>query len=109
MSKSFIATSAKLIAVATLALAAPLSIAYDQPQVSWSISVGNAYPAPVYAPPAVVYVQPQPVYVRPRPVFVQPATVVHYGPQHYYVQEARPHKHKHKHKHWKHQRDRYDH
>lgn len=92
----------RLVAAAMLAMAAPLSMAGGQPEVSWSISVGSPYPAPqVYAPPPVVYVTPQPVYVRPRPVYVQPATVVQYGPP-MYVEEGRHHKHKHKH--WKHHR-----
>lgn len=97
----------RLVAAAILAMAAPLSMAGGQPEVSWSISVGSPYPAPqVYAPPPVVYVtpqpvyvRPQPVYVRPQPVYVQPATVVQYGPP-MYVEEGRHRKHKH----WKHHR-----
>lgn len=87
--KKFLSISAlKLLAMAALAMAAPLSMAGGS-DVSWSLSVGSPYPPPpVYAPPPVVYVQPQPVYVQPRPVYVQPATVVRYG-QPYYVEEIR--------------------
>ena len=87
-----------LIAAAGVVVA-PLATAGGD--VSWSISVGNPYPAPVYAPPPVVYVQPQPVYVRPRPVYVQPGPVV-YGPT-YYVEGERHRKHHH-HRHDRHDR-----
>ena len=54
------------IAGAVLILSTPLAMARDQANVSWSVSVGTPYPAPVYDPPPVVYVQPQPVYVQPQ-------------------------------------------
>jgi hypothetical protein len=97
-----------LAAAVGFSLAAPLAFAGSNPDVSWSISVGNGYPAPrVYAPPApVVYVTPQPVYVRPQPVYVQPAAVVQYG-QPYYVEEHRYRKHHHR-KHHHHRHHDYD-
>lgn len=99
----------KLLAGATLLVAAPMVLAGGSPQVDWSVTVGSGgYPAPrVYSPPQAVYVQPQPVYVQPRPVYVQPRPV--YVPPPMYVQPAAVvqygtpyygHKH-HKH-HWKH-------
>lgn len=96
-----------LLAGAVLALAAPLSMAHDSPDVSWSISIGSprvyAPPPVVYVQPEPVYVQPEPVYVQPQPVYVQPAPAIRYG-QPYYVEEIRPGKFRHHH--WKH--DRYD-
>ncbi|MGH8810125.1 MAG: hypothetical protein ACREX0_19785 [Noviherbaspirillum sp.] len=92
----------RVLAAATLLIAAPFAMAGGNPDVSWSLSIGSPYPAPrvVYAPPPpVVYLEPQPVYVRPRPVYVQPAAVVQYG-QPYYVEEVRYKKFKHHH--WKH-------
>lgn len=100
MKHPFRISGIRILAAAALAMAAPLSMAGGQPDVSWSLSIGSPYPAPqVIAPPPVVYMQPQPVYVRPRPVYVQPATVVQYGPT-YYVEEGRPKKFKNRH--WKH-------
>lgn len=88
----------KALAAAAAIMAAPLALAHG-PQVSWSVSVGSAYPAPrVYGPPPVVYVQPQPVYVQPQTVYVAPQPV-YYG-QPYYVEEVRYRKFKHRH--WKH-------
>jgi hypothetical protein len=102
MNNAIKTSAVRWMAAAALVVAAPFAAAGD---VSWSVSVGTPYPAPVYTPPPVVYVQPQPVYVRPQPVYVQPATVVRYG-QPYYVEEVRykkmkPH-------HWKHHHHGYD-
>jgi hypothetical protein len=90
MKYSFSISGFKLLAMAALAMTAPLSMAGGSPEVSWSLSIGSPYyPAPqIYAPPPVVYVQPQPVYVRPRPLYVQPAAVVRYESP-YYVEEVR--------------------
>jgi hypothetical protein len=94
MKKAVRITSATLIATTLAILSAPAAMAHDQGRVSWSISVGSSYPAPVYGPPPVVYVQPQPVYVQPRPVYVQPQPVyvqpqpVYVQPQPVYVERA---------------------
>ncbi len=105
VSRTAIAVS---IAGAALMLSPPLAMAHDQARVSWSVSVGTPYPAPVYGPPPVVYVAPQPVYVQPRPVYVESVPVVQYRsyyPQPYYVEEVRYKKHHH----WKHHHQyRYD-
>jgi hypothetical protein len=83
-----------------LVVAAPLSWAHGQPDVSWSVTLGSPQvyaPPVVYAPaPPVVYVQPAPVYVRPRPVYVQPTPIVTYS-QPYYVGEGRYWRHGHHH------------
>ncbi|RJG08046.1 hypothetical protein D3870_12815 [Noviherbaspirillum cavernae] len=77
-------------ATALLSGIAPLPVAYAQPDVNWSVSIGSGQPAPyIYSPPPVVYVQPQPVYVRPQPVYVHP----------YYGEEVRHKKFKHHGKH----------
>ena len=101
MPHSFRNLSVRLLAAASLAIAAPLSIAHGSPDVNWSISIGTP---PVYAPPAAVYMQPAPVYVQPQPVYVQPAPVVAapvitYG-QPYYVREVGPERFRHHH--WRH-------
>lgn len=104
-------TTRGLVTVAAaLALAAPLAAAGDRTHFSWSVTVGSAYPAPIYAPapPQVVYVQPYPVYVYPTPVYVrpqpvyvipQPAPVYGYGVGQ--MQYGRP-QHSAGHHHWKH-------
>jgi hypothetical protein len=86
-------TILKLIAALALTATASLASAGNQPDISWSVTLGSSHPAPaIYAPPPVVYVQPQPVYVRPAPVYVQPVTVVPYG----YARETRHGKGKHR-------------
>lgn len=83
----------------TVLLSTPLAMAHNQPQVNWSISVGNPYPAPVYSPPPVVYVQPAPVYVQPQPVYyVERAPMLQYrsySPESVYVREWRDGRHRH--------------
>jgi hypothetical protein len=102
-----IVTAAKVLAAAGLVLSAPLALAHGQSGVSWSVSIGSVYSAPVYGPPPVVYVepqpvyvQPQPVYVRPQPVYVQSGPVVYYG-QPYYPNEIRIRRFG-DHHHWRH-------
>lgn len=75
---------AKIVAVATVALAAAgtASVAQAHDNVFFSlganlapgVAVGVSNVPPVYYPP-VTYVQPAPVYVQPAPVYVQPAPV----------------------------------
>lgn len=95
----------KLAVATAFGLAVPA--AFAGANVNWSISVGNAYPAPVNVGPQIVYVQPQPVYVQPQrvyvrprpvylqpqPIYVQPGTVVHVGAP-YYMEESRHKKNK---------------
>jgi hypothetical protein len=105
MKKALKIASAGLIAGTALMLTTSFAMAHDRGGVSWSISVGTPYPAPIYSPPPVVYVQPepvyiqpQPVYVRPRPVYVERAPLVEYRsyyPQPVYVEGARYHRRHH--------------
>lgn len=92
-----------LSAVATVAvlIAGALGVpAAHAGNVSWGISIGVPFPAPVYVAPAPVYYPPPPVYYAPpRPVYYAPRVVypapVYYAPRPVYYGHWHGYRHGH--------------
>lgn len=85
---SAVATFAVLIAGAHLGVPAA-----HAGNVSWGISIGVPFPAPVYVAPAPVYYPPPPVYYAPPPP-------VYYAPRVVYPAPVFVGGHWHGHRHW---------